>query len=68
MRSNRKETPERLQARQTRLGEIVMTAMIKDLNMIIETIEQFDERNSYYPSVFAMYAALFIFILLWSLS
>lgn len=37
------------------------------MTMIIETLEQFDERNSYYPSVLAMYAALFIFILIWSL-
>jgi hypothetical protein len=34
--------------------------------MIIETLEQFDERNSYWPSIIALYGALFIFLALWS--
>ncbi len=38
------------------------------MTMIIETLEQFDERHSYYPSVLTMYAVFFIFIILWSLS
>jgi hypothetical protein len=35
--------------------------------MIIETLEQFDERNSYWPSLIALYGSFFTFIILWSL-
>lgn len=36
--------------------------------IIIETLEQFDERNNYWPSIIALYGSLFTFLSLWSLA
>lgn len=44
-----------------------MTATLERSKMIIEALEQYDERNNYWPSVLALYTALFTFIILWSL-